>query len=206
MVGLERRSLGLHRAGFDVHVADANPGTAKAARCASVSICVTPTELGQSCDLIVVMVGFEVGLEAVLFGDNGLVPAASLGLTIAFALTIPPAAIKRLCERLVGTGATLIDAPVARDEAATPDGTLLMFAGGTDAEISACRPVLEGFCSDIFHVGPLGAGRTAKMVSNMILWACLTAMVEGLDLAEAMGIDRERLRAALAPGSGRRRT
>nr|WP_318245904.1 NAD-binding protein [Stappia stellulata] len=51
------------------------------------------------------------------------------------------------------------------------------------------------------HVGPLGAGQVAKMVSNMILWACLTATVEGLDLAEAMGVDRERLRAALALGS-----
>ncbi|MCA1241506.1 NAD(P)-dependent oxidoreductase [Stappia stellulata] len=205
MVGLGRMGMGiarsLCRAGFDVHGVDANPARTEAGRRAGVTICARPAELARSCDLIVIMVGFEADVEAVLFGDGDLIPAASNGLIIAIASTVPPTAIKRLGERLAGTGVALVDAPVFRGEAAAADGTLLMFVGGPDAAVAACRPAFESFCSDIVHVGPLGAGQVAKMVSNMILWACLTATVEGLDLAEAMGVDRERLRAALALGS-----
>lgn len=205
IVGLGRMGMGialsLLRAGFDVQGVDANPATAEAGRRAGVILRARPADLARCCDLIVVMVGFEAEVELVLFGDGGLVAAAPAGLIIAIASTVPPAAIKRLGARLADTGVVLVDAPVSRGEAAAADGTLLMFAGGPDAAVAACRPVFQSFCSDIVHVGPLGGGQTAKMISNMILWACLTATVEGLDLAEAMGVDRERLRAALALGS-----
>ena len=36
----------------------------------------------------------------------------------------------------------------------------------------------------------------------MLLWTCLAANVEGLDLGEALGVDREALREALRHSSG----
>jgi 3-hydroxyisobutyrate dehydrogenase-like beta-hydroxyacid dehydrogenase len=61
--------------------------------------------------------------------------------------------------------------------------------------------VLRCFASDIFHLGPFGAGQVGKMVNNLILWACMTANDEGLRLGEAFGIDAEKLRHALTHSS-----
>ena len=39
------------------------------------------------------------------------------------------------------------------------------------------------------------------MVNNMILWSCISANFEGFKLAQAMGVDLERLRTALLESS-----
>src|SRR6266849_3175498 len=73
-------------------------------------------------------------------------------------------------------------------------------AGDPDA-FELCRPVFGAFASDIFHLGPAGAGQVAKMVNNLILWACISVNDEGLRLGRALGVDPERLFEALRHGS-----
>src|SRR5262249_25370791 len=68
---------------------------------------------------------------------------------------------------------------------------------GGDAEaFESCKPALASFASSIFHLGQLGAGQVGKMVNNLILWSCISANHEGLKLAERLGVEPERLRAA----------
>jgi 3-hydroxyisobutyrate dehydrogenase-like beta-hydroxyacid dehydrogenase len=74
-------------------------------------------------------------------------------------------------------------------------------AGGDARAFEACRPALASFASTIFHLGDLGAGQVGKMVNNMILWSCISANFEGFKLAQAMGVDLERLRTALIESS-----
>src|ERR1051325_10875567 len=66
-----------------------------------------------------------------------------------------------------------------------------------EAAFAACRPAFSAFASDIFYLGPAGAGQVGKMVNNLILWACTSANDEGLRLGEALGVDADKLRAAL---------
>ena len=91
----------------------------------------------------------------------------------------------------------LLDAPLARGEAAAVAGKLLIFGGGDEKAFNACRPAFDAFASDIFHLGSAGAGQVGKIVNNLILWACTAANDEGLRLGEALGVDAERLRKAL---------
>ncbi len=65
----------------------------------------------------------------------------------------------------------------------------------------ACKGALRSFASSIFHLGDLGAGQVGKMVNNMILWSCISANFEGFKLAQALGVDLDRLRAALVESS-----
>ena len=62
---------------------------------------------------------------------------------------------------------------------------------GGDAEVLArTTDVLRAFCSDVVHVGGPGAGQTAKLVNNMLLWSNIASVVEGLRLAERLGVQR----------------
>ena len=78
----------------------------------------------------------------------------------------------------------------------------MLILGGAEPEIfETCRPVLSTFATDIFNLGPFGSGQVGKMVNNTILWACMAANDEGLRLGEQLGVEQERLRAALVLSS-----
>jgi 3-hydroxyisobutyrate dehydrogenase-like beta-hydroxyacid dehydrogenase len=95
----------------------------------------------------------------------------------------------------------LLDIPLARGEAAAIAGKLLIYGAGDEAAFAACRAAFSAFASDIFHLGPAGAGQVGKMVNNLLLWACTSANDEGLRLGEALGVSADKLRVALRAGS-----
>jgi 3-hydroxyisobutyrate dehydrogenase-like beta-hydroxyacid dehydrogenase len=162
-----------------------------------VSVLDSPREVAQASDLVIIVVGFDHEVEGVVFGKDGIVEAARPGLIVALGSTVAPRYAGRLAERMRAHGIVLLDIPLARGEAAAVAGKLLIFGAGEEAAFEACRPAFSAFASDIFHLGPAGAGQVAKMVNNLILWACTAANDEGLRLGEALGVDPERLRAAL---------
>src|SRR5882672_2047102 len=123
------------------------------------------------------------------------------GLVVALGSTVAPRYTKRLASRLAEKGLVLLDIPLARGEAAASSGKLLIYGAGDADAFELCRPVFGAFASDIFHLGPAGAGQVAKMVNNLILWACITVNDEGLRLGRALGVDPERLSEALRHGS-----
>ena len=161
----------------------------------------SPREVARASDLVIVVVGFDHEVETVVFGEGGIVEAARRGLIVALGSTVAPRYAKRLAGRLGSQGIVLLDIPLARGEAAAIAGKLLIFGAGEEAAFAACRPAFGAFASDIFHLGPAGAGQVAKMVNNLILWACTAANDEGLRLGEALGVDEARLREALRHGS-----
>ena len=119
------------------------------------------------------------------------------GLIVGIASTVAPRTMARLAAHLADSGIVLLDMPITRGEPAAEAGQLLVMVGGDAQAFEACRPALESFASSIFHLGDLGAGQVGKMVNNLILWSCISANHEGFKLAEKLGVDQERLRAAL---------
>ena len=162
----------------------------------------SPRDVARASELVIVVVGFEHEVEAALFGANGVLEGAHPGLIVAIGSTIAPRYAARLAERLKDRGVVLLDAPLARGEAAAVAGKLLIYGGGDASAFEACRPAFDAFASDIFHLGPAGAGQVGKMVNNLLLWACTSANDEGLRLGEALGVSADKLRVALKAGSG----
>jgi 3-hydroxyisobutyrate dehydrogenase-like beta-hydroxyacid dehydrogenase len=206
VVGLGRMGRPIARhlvtAGFAVHGYDRRLEEAEACSADGVTIVANAAEVASASDLVIVVVGFEGQVDDVVFGKDGLGDGLRPGTVVAIASTVSPTFLIRLQERLATTGARLIDAPLVRGEAAAEAGRLVVYAGGDDSDIGRCRPVFDAFAEHVFRLGGPGTGQVAKAVNNMLLWTCLCADIEGLDFAQAFGVDREALRAALALGSG----
>ena len=166
-----------------------------------VDMLASSAEVARASDVVIVVVGFDHEVEAALFGRDGVAQSARPGLVVAIGSTVAPRYAKRCAERLQERGIALLDIPLARGEAAAVAGKLLVFGAGDKDLFEACRPVFSAFASDIFHLGAAGAGQVAKMVNNLILWACTSANDEGLRLAEALGVAPEPLREALRHAS-----
>jgi 3-hydroxyisobutyrate dehydrogenase-like beta-hydroxyacid dehydrogenase len=187
---------GFNVAGFDpVDAARRNAGSL------GVSLLDSPRAVAKASDVVIIVVGFDNQVETVIFGKDGIVEAARPGLIVAVGSTVAPSYARRLAERVREHGIVPLDIPLARGEAAAVAGKLLVFGAGEETAFEACRPAFAAFASDIFHLGPAGAGQVGKMVNNLILWACISANDEGLRLGEALGVDADRLRTALHKGS-----
>lgn len=187
--------------GFKVTGYDPVAAACEGAKALGARIAGSPNEVAQAAELVIIVVGFETEVEEVIFGKEGILTGAKPGLIVALASTVAPRYAKRLAARLKERQITLLDIPLARGEPAAEAGKLLVYGAGDEAAFEACRPAFASFASDIFHLGPAGAGQVGKMVNNLILWACTAANDEGLRLGQALGVDPERLRAALHHGS-----
>lgn len=183
--------------GYAVLGYDPSAEACRATAAHGARIAASAQEVAQASDLVIIVVGFDSEVEAVLYGKDGVMEAARPGLIVAVGSTIAPRTAVRLAARAAGEGVVLLDAPLTRGEAAAHAGKLLILGAGDERAFEACRPVFESFASDIFHLGAAGAGQVGKMVNNLILWACTAANDEGLRLGEALGVDAEKMRKAL---------
>jgi 3-hydroxyisobutyrate dehydrogenase-like beta-hydroxyacid dehydrogenase len=191
----------LRKAQFEVTAYDIDEHARGQAERSGITLAASPRAVAERSDFVIVVVGFDQEAETVLLGRDGIGAAARPGLIVGIASTVAPRTMARLAARLAGTGLVLLDMPLTRGEPAAEAGQLLVMVGGDAQAFESCRPALASFASSIFHIGDLGAGQVGKMVNNLILWSCISANHEGFKLAERLGVDQERLRAALLESS-----
>jgi 3-hydroxyisobutyrate dehydrogenase-like beta-hydroxyacid dehydrogenase len=161
----------------------------------------SPKDVARESDLVMIVVGFDKQVDAVMFDDDGIMAGARPGLIVGVGSTVSPSYARDLAKRLEGRGIALLDMPLTRSDRAAENGTMLVMGGADPAIFEECSPVLKTFATDIFNLGPFGSGQVGKMVNNMILWACMAANDEGLRFGQMLGVDQESLRAALVLSS-----
>ena len=187
--------------GYEVIGYDTSAKAVALAKQADIPAAASVKELAASSDFIIILVGFDPEVEAILFGTEGIVGTARPGTIVGVGSTIAPHNMKKMASRLKDSKLEIIDIPLCRGEAAAEDGKLLVMGGGKADVFAACKPVLSTFSDSVFYIGEIGAGQVGKMVNNQILWACMSINYEGLKLAKSVGVDPEALRPALIASS-----
>ncbi len=191
----------LCEAGFVVTGHDVRDEAMESAEQSGVDRAASLSDIAARSDLVIIGVGFDSEVEAVIFGDDALLAGARPGTVIAIASTAAPATMKKIVARADRPDLTFLDIPMCRGEQAAIDGKLLIMGGGDAGAFDACRPAFETFSNSIHYLGELGAGQVGKLVNNLILWACISANYEGLKLAESLDVDAAPLVTALLDSS-----
>jgi 3-hydroxyisobutyrate dehydrogenase-like beta-hydroxyacid dehydrogenase len=161
----------------------------------------TPAELGKTCDVVVVCVTGSPQVEQVLAGPDGVLSAPRKGLVVIETSTSEPDSTARLREACAANGVTLVDAPLARTPVEAEQGRLNTMVGADDATFAAIRPVLEGYCENIFHVGGPGAGHVIKLLNNFVAQAICTATAEAFAVGVRAGVDPRKLVEVVSAGA-----
>ena len=102
--------------------------------------------------------------------------------------TVGPEAVRELADRLPGV--PLLDAPVLGSRSEAEAGTLHVYAGGPQDLYERWQPLLAAL-GTVHHVGPLGAGASAKLVANSTLFGTIGVLGEALRLADRLGLERD---------------
>jgi len=108
---------------------------------------------------------------------------------------------RKLGRACADRGIDFLDAPVSGGQAGAEKGQLAIMCGGSDTAFDRARPVMAAFGKSIIHVGPVGAGQTAKMANQMCIAGILGGLSEAVRLVEAAGLDPERTYEAISGGA-----
>jgi len=187
--------------GYSVRAYDISPQSMAAARDAGAAVASSAADAVPGADLAVLNLPTPEAVEAAVFGENGVVSALRPPQLLIDFSTIKVYQCKAFAHRLREmTGAGWIDAPVSGGPPASGSGTLTIMAGGEPADIERTRAFFADVAGRFTHMGPSGAGMTAKMLNQLIVGAGHAVMAEAVVLAEAAGIDPARLPECLAGG------
>ncbi|HEY2056463.1 MAG TPA: NAD(P)-dependent oxidoreductase [Solirubrobacterales bacterium] len=159
-------------------------------------------ELAEGAEVIFLALPNTPHIEAALAGDDGLRAGLRAGTLVMLLSTIDPAEARRIGAELADAGAELLDTPVSGGPVAARAGELTIMAGGSDEAFSRAKPLLDLLSNHLVHVGPLGAGETAKLVNNLMGSVIVLGIAEGVALAAKAGLDVERTLEAIAGASG----
>jgi 3-hydroxyisobutyrate dehydrogenase-like beta-hydroxyacid dehydrogenase len=118
---------------------------------------------------------------------------AKPGTVIAIHSTIEPDTASELAEKLRPKGIHIVDAPVSGGAGAAEKGELAVMVGADDEAYDTVKPVFKKWASMVVRAGEPGAGTRMKIARNMLTFIGFTAACEASRLAEAAGIDLQKL-------------
>ena len=87
----------------------------------------------------------------------------------------------------------MMDTPVSGGVAAAAAGTLTFMCGGADEAFAKAKTALDIVGGNIIHAGKSGTGQAAKICNNMMLGIQMISVCEAFAMADALGLERQKL-------------
>jgi 3-hydroxyisobutyrate dehydrogenase len=193
------RLMGL---GHALTVWNRTPEKTKGLAASGGSIAASPTALAGAVECIITILTDEHAIDALYHGPQGLLSGNVAGKVFIEMSTVRPQVEIALGARVKQKGAAFVECPVGGTTGPAREGKLFGFAGASEADMARARPILEGLCRRLEHVGPVGAGSRMKLAINLPLYVYWQALGEALLLCRPLNLEPERLVSILADSSG----
>ncbi len=162
----------------------------------------TPAALAAEVDVLVSCVMTPAQVEQIYLGADGALAGARHGQVFIDTSTTNPELSRRIASALAGQGVAFLDAPVSGGPRGAEQGTLAVMVGGEATALEQVRPVLEAFGRNIFHMGPVGAGNSAKLCNQILTGTAHALVAEAMVLGTRLGLDPQTLFEVLQVSSG----
>jgi 2-hydroxy-3-oxopropionate reductase len=162
--------------------------------------CASAAEVARESDVIVSLVLDEAQTMDVVCGKSGLLNEMRPGAILAIGSTLGPDAVRRIAEALAAKRAHVLDIPISGGIVAAREGALSVMAGGEESVLERAMPVLKVFARDITRTGGVGSGQTAKLAHQLVFSVNVMALLEGLALGAAGGLEPGVLKEVLRKG------
>ncbi|RLA09883.1 MAG: hypothetical protein DRQ54_01270 [Gammaproteobacteria bacterium] len=191
---------GLQVVGFD-----SDAGALKAAEQGGITAADSPAAVAQQAGIILLSLPDSDAVEQVCLSNDGIINCAHDGLLVIDASSGYPQQTREIGEKLATAGIAMIDAAITAPGGGANmvnDRNLTFIVGGDETAVTTARPLLERLSDKLFHVGPLGAGQTVKLVNNMSAGVALIATLEGLQVASKHGLDLKQNLEVMRVGTG----
>lgn len=162
----------------------------------------TAAAIAEQAQTIVLCVPGSPQVEAVLYGDDGLLANIAPGAVIIDCSTALPSSTIKIAADVKQAGGHFLDAAMTRTPKEAAKGRLNLIVGGDKDIFQRQRPLLESYAENITYVGPSGSGHRMKLVHNFVSLGFTAVLAEAASCAEHAGIAPDVLLEILATGGG----
>lgn len=115
--------------------------------------------------------------------------------------TVSPAIAREMAASLAERDVAFIDAPVTGGVEGANNGQLAIMVGGEKNAVEQTRPLMQSYARVMHHLGPSGAGQSAKAVNQLMVAGIAEAVCESLALMERLELPREPMLELLGGGA-----
>jgi 2-hydroxy-3-oxopropionate reductase len=193
-------AVNLAKGGHAVHLHSRSGVPAELSGLKGAVACRSGREVAERSEVIFSMVPDGPDVEKVLFAKDGVAEGLSAGKTFVDMSSISPLVTKELAGRVNALGCEYVDAPVSGGDVGARNATLTIMVGASDAGFARVKPLLDLLGRNVTHVGPNGAGQTAKVANQMVVAIAIEGVAEALLFAAKAGVDPAKVRQALLGG------
>jgi len=203
MIGLgimgSAMSFNLGRAGVRVVGFDLAPRARAAHKRAGGVAAKSPRDVARRTDIIITSLPSARALADVA---AGLAKSAKRGTVVVETSTLPIEVKTAARDTLAKRGVILLDCPLSGTGAQARAKDLLIYVSGERSAYHRIAPVLPGFTSANYYVGPFGSGSKMKFVANLLVAIHNVAAAEAMVLGMKAGLDPAMILKVVAGGAG----
>ena len=193
----------LVREGFPVTGCDVRPQVLEAFQAQGGGTATTPASAAAGASLVFVVVVNAGQAEAVLFGDDGAVPALAKGATVVLCSTVPPDFARGIEARLKELGIHFLDAPISGGAAKAKTGEITMMTSGCAEAYAAADAAMDAMSAKVYRLGDCaGPASTVKMINQLLAGVHIAALAEAMALGTKAGADPNILYEVISNSAG----
>lgn len=143
-------------------------------------------------DAVITMLADDAAVEAVTFGERGLLANLAEGTVHISMSTIGVALAERLTAAHAAIGRDFLAAPVLGRPEAAAEAKLFVLAAGNPAVIDVCTPLFEALGQRMFRIGEKPSlANLVKLSCNFMLASAIEALGEAMALVSKAGVERQ---------------
>ena len=156
-------------------------------------------EVAAASDVIILCLPDSATVEAVV---QQMLPELQRKHVVIDTGTSSSASTAHINELLTANEVVFAEAPLTGGFAQARAGTLGALVGAQVSVFKKIEPILRVFCKEVAHMGPVGTGGRAKLISNHLVLGMANLVYEAFHAADAVGVDWRKLYNIMLCGSG----
>lgn len=161
----------------------------------------TPMAAAHNAEIVFACVGDDNDIREVTLGHDGAFHSMPPGSIFIDHTTTSAEVARDLYLAADIHGIAFLDAPVSGGQKGAENGALTVMAGGDEEAFARAEPLMRSYAKQISLMGPAGSGQLTKMVNQICIAGLVQALAEGLNFAQAVGLDGAKVVEAISQGA-----
>ncbi|WP_339719959.1 NAD(P)-dependent oxidoreductase [uncultured Paraglaciecola sp.] len=155
----------------------------------SGSMASTPKLAADKANVILLCVGNDDDLRAVMLGDDGVLAGVNAGDIIVDHTTASAEVAREMAQLCAKLDVGFLDAPVSGGQAGAENGQLTVMLGGEEADYNKVQAVINCYAKFSQLLGEVGSGQLAKMMNQICIAGTVQGLAEAISFGENAGLD-----------------
>ncbi len=161
----------------------------------------SPAQIAQHCEFVFTIVGMPHDVEAVYFGEKGIIANLQPGAVAIDMTTSTPALAERIAEAARQRKALALDAPVSGGDKGAREGALSIMVGGDREGFDQTLPLFELMGRNIVYQGTAGSGQRCKICNQIVVAMNMLGVCEALAFAVNSGLEPKTVLQSISAGA-----